>query len=80
VPFRCALGAYTHNEEPSLDELLAEPIVQLVMKRDGLTEDEVRAIVDVRRRTARKRPEERSAPDKVNTAEGDDARRGPLRA
>ena len=32
--------------EPTLDELLADPIVQLVMKRDGVAEDEMRGEID----------------------------------
>jgi hypothetical protein len=38
MPFRCARGAYTCNEEPRLDELLGEDAVRLVMARDGWTE------------------------------------------
>ncbi len=30
--------------EPSLDDMLKDPIVRLVMKRDGLSEDAVRAV------------------------------------
>ena len=37
--------------EPTLDDLLAEPIVRLLMQRDGVDEAELRALVDrVRRR------------------------------
>lgn len=32
--------------EPTLDELLADPIIQLVMKRDGVAEDEMRGQLD----------------------------------
>lgn len=33
------------NREPSLDEILAEPIVKTVMKRDRIDEDTVRALM-----------------------------------
>lgn len=33
------------NREPSLDEILAEPIVKTVMKRDQIDEDTVRALM-----------------------------------
>jgi len=32
--------------EPTLDELLAEPIVQLIMKRDGVNERDMRGVID----------------------------------
>jgi hypothetical protein len=32
--------------EPTLDELLAEPIVRLVMKRDGVNETDMRSQID----------------------------------
>jgi hypothetical protein len=44
MPFQCARGVYTRNEEPSLDELLAEPIVRLVMARDRVKEADVRRL------------------------------------
>jgi hypothetical protein len=44
MPFRCAHGAWSKNEEPSLDELLAEPAVRMVMARDRVTEDTVRTL------------------------------------
>jgi hypothetical protein len=31
--------------EPSLDDILAEPIVRILMQRDGVREEEVRHIV-----------------------------------
>ena len=34
------------NREPSLDELLDEPIVRLLMRRDGVEAHEVRALVE----------------------------------
>mgnify|MGYP003388091573 CR=1 FL=1 len=32
--------------EPTLDELLAEPIVRLIMKRDGVDETDMRGQID----------------------------------
>jgi hypothetical protein len=36
MPFSAAHGDYTRNEEPSLDEILNEPIIRLLMARDGV--------------------------------------------
>jgi hypothetical protein len=44
MPFRCARGAYACNEEPRLDELLAEDVVRLVMARDRWTEARIRML------------------------------------
>jgi hypothetical protein len=44
MPFRCARGAYTCNEEPRLDELLAEPVVRLMMARDHVEEAAIRQL------------------------------------
>jgi hypothetical protein len=44
MPFQCAHGAWSKNEEPTLDELLAEPAVRIVMARDQITEDMVRTL------------------------------------
>jgi hypothetical protein len=53
MPFQCARGAWSKNEEPSLDELLAEPAVRLVMARDRVKEAEVRRIIsELRHRRA----------------------------
>jgi hypothetical protein len=38
MPFRCASGEFTRNEEPTFEALLAEPIVRLVMARDHVEE------------------------------------------
>ena len=32
--------------EPTLDEILAEPIIQLIMKRDGVDERDMRGQID----------------------------------
>ena len=34
------------NAEPTLDELLEEPIVRLVMARDGVNDDDVRLVME----------------------------------
>ena len=44
MPFRCAKGPFSTNEEPNLDELLAEPMVRLVMKRDSVEEAHIRQL------------------------------------
>ena len=42
---------YIRNREPSVDEILSDPLVQLVMERDGLSDHAVRALmVDTKRR------------------------------
>ena len=33
-------------DEPSLDEMLAEPIIQLIMKRDGVNASDMRGTLD----------------------------------
>ena len=38
MPFLCARGDYTCNEEPTLEELLAEPAIRVMMDRDGVEE------------------------------------------
>ncbi len=42
MPFTRCNDPYTHNEEPSLDEILADPIVRLLMARDGVEPASVR--------------------------------------
>lgn len=44
MPFRCTKGPFSTNEEPNLDQLLAEPMVRLVMAGDRVEEAEVRRI------------------------------------
>jgi hypothetical protein len=46
-PFSCA------GTEPQLAELLADPLTQLVMRRDRITEHEVHAAVEIARRALR---------------------------
>ena len=40
-----ALPLYSGNREPSVEEMLEDPIVGLVMKRDSVTPDEVRGVM-----------------------------------
>lgn len=35
---------YVRNREPSIDELLSDPVARLVMARDGLSIEAVRAL------------------------------------
>jgi hypothetical protein len=60
MPFRCAAGAFSRNEEPTLDELLAEPIVHMVMARDRVDEASVREIAAEVRRRSRAKAQERT--------------------
>ncbi len=39
-------GARPLSDEPSIEELFAEPIIQLVMKRDGVQVHEMRHALD----------------------------------
>jgi hypothetical protein len=40
------------GEEPSLEELLFDPVVESVLKRDGLTREDVMAVMEAARRRA----------------------------
>ena len=44
MPFRCARGPFSHNEEPTLEQMLADDIVQLVMARDRMTAEAMRQL------------------------------------
>lgn len=44
------------SAELTLEEMLADPIVQLVMRRDGITAEDVRAVVEEARRRWRAKP------------------------
>jgi predicted transcriptional regulator len=52
MPFRCARGALSKNEEPRLEELLTDDVLQLVMARDGVTPETLRKLA---RSSGRKR-------------------------
>lgn len=42
---------YVRNREPSVDELLNDPVMQLIMARSGLSGEAVRALIaDIKRR------------------------------
>lgn len=36
---------YLRNKEPSIDDLLDDEVVRLVMARDGLSEETLRAVI-----------------------------------
>ncbi len=45
------MGRFLHQDlelgaEPSLEEMLAEPIVQLIMRRDGVEAVDMRGVID----------------------------------
>jgi hypothetical protein len=50
MSFRCATGGFTKNEEPSLDELLGEPAVRLMMASDRIEEEHVRRVASKARK------------------------------
>ena len=37
---------YIRNREPSLDELLSDPVTRLVMARDGFSDEAVRMLIE----------------------------------
>jgi hypothetical protein len=51
------------NQEPTLEELLVDPIMHLLLARNGLTAEDMRALVDALRQKLRARsggPERRA--------------------
>jgi len=60
---------YFGNREPSLDEVFDDPIVRLLMERDGLPPDEARACVE-RARAALREREMRAKPLAREAGEG----------
>ncbi len=50
--------------EIPLDEMLSDEIVLLVMRRDGVTEDQVRAAIRTAGRSASAPPRSQAAPDR----------------
>ena len=44
MPFRCARGPFSHNEEPTLEQMLSDDIVQLVTARDRMTAEAMRQL------------------------------------
>jgi hypothetical protein len=57
MPFRCTDGPYINNDEPSLDELLADPMVKLLMARDGAEEATVRQLAKAALNSPARSPE-----------------------
>jgi hypothetical protein len=55
VPMRHSM--YVKNAEPTVDELLADPITHLVMSRDGVEPGEVLAAIERARETMRRNHE-----------------------
>lgn len=47
---------FSANDEPTVEELLADPIASLLMARDGVQPREVLAIIDRARTALRQRP------------------------
>jgi hypothetical protein len=42
---------YIRNREPSVDEILSDPLIRLVMERDGSSDEAVRSLmVETKRR------------------------------
>ena len=41
---------FVRNREPSLDELLSDPVTRLVMARDGFSDEAVRKLLEETRR------------------------------
>ena len=44
------------GDEPALPDLLADPILQLLMRRDRLAEDELNKVIEHGRQALRRRP------------------------
>jgi hypothetical protein len=47
MPLTRAQGAFAGNEEPSLDELLGEPIIRRLMARDRIDEASIRQLAAI---------------------------------
>ena len=63
MPFRCA-GEFTSNDEPTLDAILAEPIVRMRMASDHVDESDGRKLLKealARRQASGKAQEDRRA-------------------
>ncbi len=55
---------YLGNREPSLDEVFSDPIVRLVLARDGLPVEAARAFAELARRRLR---QESQSPDEPSS-------------
>jgi hypothetical protein len=53
MPFQCARGPFSRNEEPTLEQMLSDEIVQLVMARDRMTAEAMRQLASEVRDRAR---------------------------
>jgi hypothetical protein len=53
MPFQCARGPFSHNQEPTLEQMLSDEIVQLVMQRDRMTAKAMRQLATEARERAR---------------------------
>jgi hypothetical protein len=42
MPFRCARGPFSRNEEPTLEEMLSDDVLLMVMARDRITPEALR--------------------------------------
>lgn len=49
------MTGYRHGTEPRLEDMISDPIVHLVMRRDRISVEDVRAVVDAARRRLRLR-------------------------
>jgi hypothetical protein len=52
---------YFRNREPSLDDLLSDPVTRLVMARDGFSDEAVRTLLQETRRRLMTRDDARRA-------------------
>ena len=52
---------FVRNREPSLDELLSDPVTRLVMARDGFSDEAVRTLLEEARRRLMIRDDARPA-------------------
>jgi len=53
MPFRCARGPFSRNEEPTLEEMLSDDVLRLVMARDRITPEALRQLASEVRARAR---------------------------
>lgn len=52
---------FVRNREPSLDELLSDPVTRLVMARDGFSDEAVRTLLHETRRRLMMRDDAQAA-------------------
>jgi hypothetical protein len=68
-----AFPLYSGNHEPSVEEMLDDPIVGLVMRRDSVTPDEVRGVMDEASRRRGRGYDKRRLPDSWSIREPEKA-------